>query len=204
MMNEEGIGVIEEKTEQLKKNGIDQHWKFKIVLDGAQNPLTFSLWDYDAGTKVKVGEQIKFYWSEKPGKGFEGKDVTYRNIQSIGTPDKYDPNLPKSDKELAKQAPKESMKDVAHKEKVEGIGVQTGGVPQSYQERESRRQRMIVRQSALNYSTQLESIFLTWELRDKKFGGNLDVEHKLFQETKKRIKATAKEFEDNVMRLENE
>ena len=190
---DESIGVIESKEECVKKSDESQYWKLKIILDGAEKPLTFSLWDYDAGTKVKTGEKVKFDYSEKPGTGFEGKPVTYRNIQSIGTLEKYekDPFFKnKSDKELTNLAPPQSMKEKAHEEKKE-----TGGVS-SYQDRESRRQTMIVRQSALNYATQLESAFLTWEIQKESYS-NIE---SLYEKTKKRIKATAKEFEDNVMR----
>jgi|TARA_Y100000310_G_scaffold344207_1_gene455729 hypothetical protein len=185
-----GIGIIESKEEAVKKSG-EQYWKFKIILDGAEKPLTFSLWEYDAGTKVKRGEQVKFYWTEKEGKGFEGQPITYRNIVSIGSIGKYerDSEFSKlSDAELAKQAPANSMKEI---DEEKGSGV---APPDT--------QRMIVRQSALNYATQLEGIFLAWEMKQdtrEVDGGELNNE-KLYELAKKRIKATAKEFEENVMR----
>ena len=120
----DGIGVIEAKEEAVKADK-EQYWKLKIRQEGAEAVLTYSLWDYEAGTKVKKGEKVKFYYTEKEGTGFEGKPVTYRNIQSIGTLDKYevDPELAsKSDSQLAEQAPSESMKDIVHKESSGGRG----------------------------------------------------------------------------------
>lgn len=126
MNKQEDIGVIEAKEEAIKSSDNTQYWKFKITLEGAEKPLTFSCWDYEAGTKVKKGEKVKFYYTEKPGTGFEGKPITYRNIQSIGTLDKYkrDPDLG-SDSQLVRDAPSESMKDIVHKESVGG----SGGLP---------------------------------------------------------------------------
>ncbi len=112
-----------------------------------------------------------------------------------------DPELKKkTDEQLARDAPSESLKEVVHQE-----GSGSVGTPATYLDRESRRQTMIVRQSALNYATQLESAFLTWELQAIK-GLKESVSPamctELFENSKKRIKATAKEFEDNVMRVE--
>ena len=184
----DGIGVIESKEEAVKSSDQSKYWKFKIVMEGKQSAITFSLWEHDAGTNVKVGEQVKIMWTEKEGTNKYG-DVTYRNTTSIGSIDKYekDPKLG-SNEELAKQAPKESMKDVVHKEKVE-----VGGGPQSYREHEDRRQRMIVRQSALNYATQLVGIYYAWS------GWKPDAPPKL-EEMEKQVKKIAKEFEENVMR----
>ena len=122
----DAIGVIEDKEEAVKSSENTKYQKFKITLEGAEKPLTFSCWDYQAGTKVKKGEKVKFYYTEKESIGFEDRPVIYRNIQSIGTLDKYekDPNLG-SDEELAKQAPPESIvsrKEIVHKESSGGRG----------------------------------------------------------------------------------
>ena len=111
----EGYGRVEEKSEAVKKNG-EKYWKYKIILEGAVNPLTFSQWNYDDGKDVPVGKVNRITWTEKEGQGSHGP-ITYRNINSIYKEEK-DPNLG-TDKELASQAPNETMKDVIHKEKVD-------------------------------------------------------------------------------------
>ena len=118
----EGIGVIEEKSEATKKDG-EVYWKYKIVLDGVGSPLTFSQWSFEEGKEVRTGTKVKLFWTEKQGTGFEGKPVTYRNINSIGPTEVYETSMAgQSDEQLAKQAPKESLKDKVHKESRGGVG----------------------------------------------------------------------------------
>ena len=117
----EGIGVIESKEEQVKASDKSKYWKFKIVMDGAQSAITFSLWDYEAGVGVSIGQKIKAFWTEKEGTNKYGV-VTYRNLNSMGPTDKYehnqqtfpttDPNPPN-----VEDAPKESLKPILHKER---------------------------------------------------------------------------------------
>ena len=189
----EGVGVIETKEEAMSKKG--KYWRYKIRMDGdedAKYPTSFSMWEYEAGSKVNTGEHVKVFWEENPGKNAVGKDVTYRNIKSIGPVEKYketgvpqvDPNPPNPD-----DAPKGTLKPIVQQE-ISG----SEGTPTSFLDRESRRQRMIVRQSALNYATQLASVFATWRLGK---GEDIKIEA-IAQE----IKAIAKEFESNVMRDE--
>ena len=71
----EGTGTIESKTESVTKKG-DKFWKFKI--DGK----TYSLFEFEAGRDVEIGDQVKMFWTETEGAGQFGA-VTYRNLNSI-------------------------------------------------------------------------------------------------------------------------
>jgi len=192
-MNEvkEGLGTIEEKSEAMSKKG--EYWRYKIRMDGdedAKYPTSFSMWDYEAGNKVKVGDYVKVFWEENPGKS-HGKDITYRNLKSIGTSDKYekDPKLG-SDEQLGRNAPKESMKEILHKETSGEVGV-----PTNYSDREERKQLLIVRQSSLNYATQLATVIYTWELNEDKI-----THKKTFGDMARKIKEIAKEYEEQILR----
>ena len=98
-----GTGVIEEKIEAMSKKGA--YWKYKIVLEGKDNPNTFNFFDYEVGSKVKTGDEVQIFCNENEGT-FKGEPVTYKNLKSIFKIDdtKVDSVLSKkSDKELAKE-----------------------------------------------------------------------------------------------------
>lgn len=71
----EGSGLLEKKEECLTKKG-DKYWKF--IIDGK----TFSLFEYEAGLGISVGNQVGMYWTETQG-DFNGKPITYHNLNSI-------------------------------------------------------------------------------------------------------------------------
>jgi len=71
----EGTGVIETKEEAVTKKG-DKYWKFTV--DGKK----YGLFEYEAGTKVSSGDNVKMYWHETEGQGTHGP-ITYRNLKSI-------------------------------------------------------------------------------------------------------------------------
>jgi len=71
----EGEGLIEKKEENTTKKG-DPYWKF--VIDGK----TYSLFEYEAGKGVRVGDHVGMYWTESQ-RSFGGKPITYRNLNSI-------------------------------------------------------------------------------------------------------------------------
>ena len=192
----EAIGTIESKEEKAKKDG-ELFWKYLITIDGST--LTFSQWKYEEGKDVRTGSKVKVFWTEKEGQGQHGP-ITYRNINSIGTLDKYeatqtastvDPAFKyKTDEQLAEQAPKEALKEVVHKEG-SGVSGVSGGTPTTYGQKEDRRQLLIVRQSALNYATQLAVCELAWQ-------GQL--EGVTINKMKEKIKEIAKEYEAQVVR----
>ena len=132
----DGIGTIESKEESVKKDG-DKYWKFKIILEGEQNALTFSLWDYKVGQEVNQGDDVKIFWTEKAGQGLHGT-LTYRNINSIGRTDKYggDYTTGKTDEQLAK--------------------LEKEGNPPA------NTQTQIVRQSCLGYAAQILAVESQW------------------------------------------
>ena len=102
--------------------------------------------------------------------------------------------------EETKQTPVESKEGVLQKEKTSSVGPSASQTNlNDYQKREERKQKMIVRQSSLNYATQIEGIFLTWNL--KNILGEKDGVA-IYEQAKKNIKATAKEYEQQIM--ENE
>ena len=72
----QGEGTLEQKEEALKKDGTP-YWKFKI--DGK----TYSLFEYELGHGVKVGDKVGMIWIEKEGKSAQGGSITYRNLNSI-------------------------------------------------------------------------------------------------------------------------
>lgn len=75
----EGNGTIIQKSEAITKKG-DKYWKFNIEVEGKGK--TYSLFEYEAGTKVSVGDQVKIFWTEKEGT-FNNRPITYRNLNSI-------------------------------------------------------------------------------------------------------------------------
>ena len=117
----EGYGTIVEKSEGVDKND-KKFWKFRINVDDEEN--TFGLFEYDAGLAVDVKKTYYMTWTEKEAQGQFGK-IIYRTIKSIGEPKQYekDPVLAKkTDKQLADEAPSESMrkKDIVHGERKGG------------------------------------------------------------------------------------
>jgi hypothetical protein len=66
-------GVIQGKEEAQKNDGTP-YLKFKV--DGKQ----FSMWDYEAGKNLKLGDYISYNYSEKGGVSSFGKQIVYRNI----------------------------------------------------------------------------------------------------------------------------
>ena len=136
----DGIGTIESKEESLKKDG-EKYWKFKIILEGEPDALTFSLWDYKVGQEVSTGDDVKVFWTEKAGQGLHGT-LTYRNINSIGSLDKY---AKKTDEQLAKLEKEVSTQDT-----------KTCPPPRA------NTQTQIVRQSCLGYAAQILAIEAQW------------------------------------------
>ena len=193
------IGVIESKEEAVKKDWVE-YWKYKITLKGETNSQTFSQWNYEEGKEIHVGDIYMLFWTEKEGTGAHGP-ITYRNINSIGPVEKYgkDPELAKkTDAQLADEAPKSTMKEVIQ-EKENPKGVE--GSPSSYLEREERKQLLIVRQSSLNYATQLAGIFLAWKVeKEKQQGKSFEQSLPSLEEISKRIKEIAKEYEEQILR----
>lgn len=185
----EGYGTIEGKEEGVDKNN-KQFWKFKIRCeDGRVN--TFGLFEYEVGLSILKGQEVYMTWTEKESEGQFGK-ITYRNLKSIG----IDPALSKSDEELAKEE-KEVENAIGTKPSnstsQESIG--GGGSPQStIAEREERKQVLIVRQSALNYATQLAGIYYTWQLqKDPENPMSIGAMSEI-------VKKTAKEYEEQITR----
>ena len=76
----EAKGIIISKEEALTKKD-KKYWKFKIEREGKAD--MFSLWEYEAGEKVSVEDQVKLFWTEKEGTGKMGQPITYRNLNSI-------------------------------------------------------------------------------------------------------------------------
>lgn len=81
MADFEGIGIIEEKSEAISKNG--KYWKFKIKLQGQSNPRTFNLFKYEDGNNASVGDKIKLIWVENKGENQIGEEIIYKNLKSI-------------------------------------------------------------------------------------------------------------------------
>jgi len=137
---------------------------WRFKIDGQ----TFGLFEYKAGESVKVGDRVYYVYTESQGQGAHGP-ITYRNLKSIG--------------------PEVST------EEVKGVGIAkevSGVVPQPASD--DRRQKLIVRQSSLNYATQLASIYYTWFLNENK-------ESKLMMsDMQQKIKEYAKDYEDWINR----
>lgn len=81
----EGKGKITKKEEALKKDGS----KFlKFVIEGKStegHPLnnTFSMFDYETGNAIGIGDEVAFSWTETPGTLPGGSQITYRNLVEI-------------------------------------------------------------------------------------------------------------------------
>ena len=208
MKVEEDIGTIEEKSEAVKKDGKENYWRYKITISDGHT-YTFSQWNFEDGKEIHVGDKVKLFWTEKEGTGAHGP-VTYRNINSLATLkniEKYekDPELAKkSDEELAKEAPKgpffkkvEEILDAGTTMTSNNITVDTCPPPSSISEREERKQLLIVRQSSINYATQLVTIFTTWDFQHAK---DTKSEQKgTLNDYVKEIKKVAKEYEKQIM-----
>jgi len=82
----EGKGIIEKKEEATSKKG--KYWKFQVNLIELEKAkvepksMTLSLWEYEAGHDVSVGDTVSMFWTEKERTGNYGP-VTYRNLNSI-------------------------------------------------------------------------------------------------------------------------
>ena len=135
--------------------------------------------DQKTKEKIQEGETYKVYEESTD------EAEKYWNVKSFVKIEK-DPNLG-SDVQLANDAPKESMKDVMH---TKGKGSNGGGTcPSPY----DRTQTQIVRQSSLNYATQLVGVYYAWALKAKEQPPTLkDMENE--------IKKIAKEYEEQIMR----
>jgi len=200
----EGTGIIENKEEANSKKG--KYWRYKIRMNDdkdAKYPTSFSMWDYEGGSKVSVDDEVKVFWEENAGKNKVGQEVTYRNIKSIGLVKDYEPD-PRlgnmTNEELVQEAPLETVKDVIQKESGERGGspsVQTTLPQGTIAEREASKQIVIVRQSCIGYATQLASVFLTWRLEKDKDKIDLKQEWDMWGKT---VKVLAKEYEEQVLR----
>jgi hypothetical protein len=122
----DGFGVVEKKEECVTKKG-DKYWKF--VIDGK----TYSLFEYPAGEKVSVGDNVKIVWTESEKESQYGP-VTYKNLKSI-----------------FKDTPEEV--DVANGG--EGVDTPTSTKIKEIKELIGTKDRRIVRQSCLGYANQL-------------------------------------------------
>ena len=92
----QGNGIIEKKEEAITHKN-QPYWKFTI------NKIIYSLFEYEAGKGLKVGDKVGMYWTETK-KG----DIIYRNLNSIFPEDENNPvveevvddsNYPKNYKE---------------------------------------------------------------------------------------------------------
>ncbi len=89
----EGKGIVEEKSEHITKKQ-DKYWKFKI------GGKTYSIFEFEAGKGISVGDEVQMYWTEKEG-SYEGKPITYRNLNSISSIG--DSRISKTDAELEQE-----------------------------------------------------------------------------------------------------
>ena len=148
----------------------------------------FFLLDQDTKERIQEGEEYTVFEesTDNAEKYWKVKAFTRETplVEAVEDPEL----VKKSDKQLEEEAPKST---IVHKE--EGSGSYPKA-PTSFSDREERKQLLIVRQSALNYATQLVGILYTWELNSK-----ADKIHSL-EDVTKRIKEIAKEYEQQVMR----
>lgn len=182
MTNEEvfdAIGVITSKEEAstAADKGGKLYWKFKIQLDGHQNPLSFAAWEHAAGVNVSVGDQCKVIWIEKDGSGVYGQ-VTYRNIKSIeklpvggGASGGQSPTPPAS-APVQRQAPQSST-----------------GLTE-----DQKRQQKIIRQNCLGHATNMVIAMLKYRVQ-RNPGFNYSDENII-----KDVKDAAEELENWVNR----
>lgn len=167
-----------------KKMIIDQETGDKIQEGG-----TYEVFEESSDAEHKYWNVVAFVPAKKSKVDYSGA------VDS--TPDPYgkmrDDELAKVQKEVAgvaqKAAPStsvpEAQSNYAAREKEKQL-------------MEKEKQLMIVRQSAINYATQLESVFLVWELKEDE--GIAKDPNMLYDRSVARIKKTAKEYEELVMR----
>ncbi len=126
--------------------------------------------------RIEEGKEYKLYEESTDEAEKYWRVTAFVNMDDVAFKDPEIAN--KSDAELARQAPKESMKDVVHKES----GGASGGTPTPYE----RTQLLIVRQNALTNATQAVTAIYTWKAQA---GEKFTVE-----DVEKEIKKLQKEF----------
>ena len=203
------ISKIYTNPKELKKMADYSFYSFRIKLEDG----TYANINISAKTEEEAADKADQYFivdkktnerilEDKTYTLFEestDEDEKYWKVKAFTplTEEIRDPKLG-TDSQLASQAPKESMKEVLHKEKESAEG-STSPIT-SYKQSEERKQTLIVRQSALNYATQLVTVFATWDLQNTKDMDETAKEN--LEGWSKQVKAIAKEYEEQILRLE--
>ena len=129
-----------------------------------------------------------------------GDQGQYKNVKSFVLKEdiNQDPHSHASDEELGKEQDEVFRQVGSGGHPIGTSSQQTLPQASTIASREERKQLMIVRQSALNYATQLAGVFYSWRIKENFPPGDndkIDLEY-----MKNQIKEIAKEYEEQVMR----
>ncbi len=179
--------TVDKLTEiKYKKKGAGPGWHAGIYTDQAEwiNINCFKEEQIKQILEgVKVGQTYKVFL-EMRGK--------YENVKSFVPIEQEKTYANMSDNQVAQMA--------ADSPGGKGVGSQSASKQTNltdYQKREDNKQKMIVRQSSLNYATQLVTIFATWDMQNAK-DMNKVAEGNLHGWAAQ-VKEIAKEYEKQIM-----